>query len=186
MKLEKKNKSIRTQTYSHERISSISNIYYPLPFGPVKFVNKLDLIKKILRNSEEYNEAFMWEALGYFNKENSNSKKEKLDSNSQDNIFNSSTFTNPNYKMLNNIPLSEKKEIFKFMKKVFGNMKEKMTIFDVIFKDILSSDLTNKEFFQPYLDQHWSSILGKISMEHHNIKANGKNVRESQYGLFGS
>jgi hypothetical protein len=175
MKIEKKAKSIRTQTYSQERMSALGNIYYPLPFGPVKFLNKLDLIKKILRNSGTYNENFMWEALGFFEKEDSK-QNIKNDIKSQETIFKSTVNFISNSKYLKDIPLNEKKEIFVFMKKLFGEMEDKMNVFDIIFKDILSSDLSNKELFQPYLDQHWSSILGKITMEHNHIKANGKNV----------
>lgn len=178
MKLEKKNKSIRTQTYSFEKVgASPSSIFYPLPFGPVRYFSKMDLIRRILIGSGDYDELSLWKALGLVRK--SDFGDSRTDSQGETRESQDRLFWKPKVQKdyLDAIPQKEKEQILSFMKKLFGNERpRRLSILDIVFKDLFSSDMSNRENFQSYLDHHWTTILGKICLENLTIKANGKNV----------
>jgi hypothetical protein len=179
--LKKKNEmrllSKNSQTASNDRVGSISGNFFRLPFGPIKFINKMDLIQRILRQSEEFSEKHFFEMLGFLEQENpswikSNSKSQEVDPSTQD--FSPSK---AHLKKMLNMTTEELENTYQFLRNVFGSVLQgKLTVFDVVYKDLLSLDVLNREMFKPFMDQHWTNILGKISMEHDSIEVSCKEV----------
>ena len=58
-------KSSRMLSEAQEVSNTLSQIYFPLPFGPVQYEDKLDLIKRILRYEKEFDCNYRWNSLGY-------------------------------------------------------------------------------------------------------------------------
>lgn len=163
-------------TSSQERISYFLNQIFRLPFGPIRFENKMEIVKKILCGSEEYGERHFFEMLGFLESESllvSASASKSQEGNRPVLIERSSEIDR-----LLGLDLEDKDLIYKFIRDVFqkaGNPK--LTVFDVVFKDFMSLDLMNRDSFQSYLDQHWTNILGKVALEHDSIKAMNKEVK---------
>ena len=163
-------------TSSQERISYFLNQIFRLPFGPIRFENKMEIVKKILCGSEEYGERHFFEMLGFLESESllvSASASKSQEGDRPVLIERSSEIDR-----LLGLDLEDKDLIYKFIRDVFqkaGNPK--LTVFDVVFKDFMSLDLMNRDSFQSYLDQHWTNILGKVALEHDSIKAMNKEVK---------
>lgn len=172
-KADKKNKSLRAQTNSYEKVAPPGGLYYPLPFGPVRFQAKMELVKQILTGSGDHDDLSAWRALGLLG---GDAPDQDSTGASRDSLERPRGEFGAQRRLLEALPRAARRQTLRFMRKVFGQRGSRLTVLDVVFKDLFASDLSNKEAFQSYLDHHWSTVLGKISLENLSIKANGKSV----------